>query len=102
MKANVHVGKLLAKHIKEKEIVKQELAKKYGCVPATISKIMSEPAISTYKLVVCEGNVTCTIGTGITILPGATIIIGEDIKTITVLNTSTDSKGHCKTRVVKK
>ena len=54
------------------------------------------------ELIVFNGEGVCIPSTGTTVLPGATIIIQEDIKTITVLNTDTALKGKCKIRVIKK
>ena len=53
-------------------------------------------------LVVCNGEVACTVASGITVPAGTTIIMEEGVTTITVLNTNTTLKGKCEVRVVKK
>ncbi len=53
-------------------------------------------------LVVCIGDVNCTVGTGTSVPAGATIIMQEGVATITVLNISQNKKGYCKVRVIKK
>ena len=77
-------------------------------IPANSQKVIEEIVanspflnIGQTELVLCNGDVTCTVGTGEVLQSGDATIVQPGVKTITVLNTNATLEGRCKVRVVK-